>query len=133
MRARFFEDVERGMNRLIADGMDAHRLSCSVRGQHHDAQMRGVDGGPPAVAVETCVGVGAREPSGVLAGDPIEELLEPAGAQAGARIGLMQVVEPAHVVEQGGKQVDTAGQLTLPQQTGEDVVAHEIEPRRRHE
>ena len=127
LRAGIFEDVQRLVNRRIADGVDAHRVALLGCLHHQRTHLVGFDGGPAAVVLASGVAIRLGHPCGVLAGYAIEELLETGAAQHRACITRRHRLEPAHILKQCGEEVHAARQLVGVKQACMDVVSDEVQ------
>ena len=67
LRAGIFEDVQRLVDRRIADGVDAHRVALLGCLHHQRTHLVGFDGGPAAVFLASGVAIRLGHPCGVLA------------------------------------------------------------------
>ena len=132
LRTGIFEDVQRLMDRRIADGVDAHGVALLGCLHHQRTHLVRLDGGPAAVVLASGVAVRLGHPCGVLAGYAVEELLETGAAQHGARIMLRHRLEPAHILKQGGEEVHAARQLVGVKQARVHIVSDEVQARVGH-
>lgn len=127
-RVRLFENVDRLRNGLIADGVNAYGEPAPRRSHHVIAHKRGVHGGTPAIAFEMRIGVGFGEPSGMLARNAVEELLESARLHQGSAQLVAHAFETRNVARKRGEEVCAARELAAALERAIDVVPHEIEP-----
>ena len=132
LRTGILEDVQRLVNRRIADGVDAHGVALLGCLHHQRTHLVGLDGGPAAVVLASGVAIRLGHPCGVLAGYAIEELLETGAAQHRACITRRHRLEPAHILKQGREEVHAAGQLVGVKQTCVHIVADEVQTRVGH-
>ena len=128
------EDIERGMNRTVADNVDANGVT-ALRGSE-DQLAHTLDRNRQAtlIAREARVGIGLGEIGRVFARHAVEELLKAwRREQRVVRVADMQLFQARLVIQQRGEQIGSDAQFAGCLQFVVDIVADKVAARHGHE
>ena len=128
------EDIQRGMNRTVADDVDTHSVAALRSRQNQLTHALGRNCQTALVAREARIGIGLGEICRVFARHAVEELLKArCREQRVVRVAGLEFFQARLVIQQCGKQMGADAQLAGGLQLVVNIVANKVAARHGHE
>ena len=128
------EDIQRGMNRTVADDVDAHSVAALRGSEDQLAHTLGRNRQATLIAREARVGIGLGEICRVFARHTVEKLFKAwRREQRVVCVAGLEFFQARLVIQQRGEQMGSDAQLAGCLQFVVDVVADKIAARHGHE